>query len=91
MRPLYGQRLWIMEAIAAHMEKNGWAPTVREIAAAVGLSSPSTVHVHLMQLQREGRLHLGGGARMIRVLNPSELPGIKLHSGVEQPGSSPGS
>ncbi len=40
----------IREAIAEH----GYAPTVREIAQAVGLSSASTVLYHLRRLERQG-------------------------------------
>lgn len=33
---------------------DGWPATVREVAARVGIS-PSTAHVHLLALEREGR------------------------------------
>lgn len=62
----------ILQTIAAHLDEHGWPPSVREIGEAVGLSSPSTVHCHLQQLQREGRLHLGGGPRMIRLTQNDE-------------------
>lgn len=68
---LYGvkdTRTRILEAIAAHIEQYGWAPTNRELGEAVGLSSPSTVHKHLLHLQRERKLVLGGGPRMIKLL-----------------------
>lgn len=42
--------------IVSHVEENGWPPTVREIGAAVGLDSPSTVHAYLTQLVHEGRI-----------------------------------
>ena len=84
-------RTAILEAIASHIEENGWPPSVREIGAAVGLSSSSTVHQHLMQLKREGKIELGGGPRMIRLLNPSGYVCRFVRSGVEQSGSSPAS
>lgn len=41
---------YIRECIRA----NGYPPTVREICAALELSSPSTVHAHLANLERQG-------------------------------------
>jgi repressor LexA len=35
-------------------EQNGYPPSVREIGAAVGLKSPSTVHSHLRKLETAG-------------------------------------
>jgi len=35
-------------------EQNGYPPSVREICAAVGLKSPSTVHSHLRKLEAAG-------------------------------------
>lgn len=58
----------ILEAIREHIDEYGWAPTIREIGEAVGLSSPSTVLLQLRALEREGKLVLGGGPRMIRLL-----------------------
>ena len=41
----------ILEFIEATMRDRGYPPAVREIGAAVGLNSPSTVHSHLAQLE----------------------------------------
>ena len=41
----------------------GEPPTVREIAAAVGLKSPSSVQKHLKALEREGVITQGGRGR----------------------------
>ncbi|MEJ7846375.1 MAG: transcriptional repressor LexA [Acidimicrobiales bacterium] len=46
----------ILEVIDAAMRDRGYPPSVREIGAAVGLTSPSTVHTHLATLQRLGFL-----------------------------------
>jgi repressor LexA len=43
---------YVRESIA----KNGYPPSVREIASAVGLASTSAVHHHLTKLQEAGRL-----------------------------------
>jgi repressor LexA len=46
----------IMECIVAKIQKKGYPPSVREIGAAVGLSSSSTVHAHLSKLEQLGYL-----------------------------------
>lgn len=46
----------ILEFISAQMRDRGYPPSVREIGAEVGLTSPSTVHSHLATLQKEGFL-----------------------------------
>ncbi|ACU53622.1 SOS-response transcriptional repressor, LexA [Acidimicrobium ferrooxidans DSM 10331] len=50
----------VREAILAYVtqvvEERGWAPSVREIADAVGLKSPASVQHHLRRLERDGRL-----------------------------------
>ena len=46
----------IVEYIAATVRQHGYPPSVREIAAAVGLASTSAVHHHLSALEREGVL-----------------------------------
>ena len=44
----------ILTMIKQYIDDNGYAPTVREIGDAVGLSSSSTVHSHLERLKRKG-------------------------------------
>lgn len=46
----------ILEFLEATTRERGYPPSVREIGAAVGLSSPSTVHSHLAQLETAGYL-----------------------------------
>jgi repressor LexA len=46
----------ILEFIEAQMRERGYPPSVREIGAEVGLTSPSTVHSHLATLQKFGYL-----------------------------------
>ncbi len=46
----------ILEFIDAQTRERGYPPSVREIGAAVGLTSPSTVHSHLATLQDRGYL-----------------------------------
>lgn len=44
----------VLEFIRESVRVNGYPPTVREICAALDLSSPSTVHAHLANLERRG-------------------------------------
>ena len=44
----------IYDYIRAYQQEKGYPPSVREMAAAVGLSSPSTVHAHLSALEARG-------------------------------------
>jgi repressor LexA len=46
----------IIDYIAATLRESGYPPSVREIAAAVGLASTSAVHHHLSALEKEGLL-----------------------------------
>jgi len=47
----------ILSYIQSSIETQGYAPSVREIGEAVGLSSTSTVHGHLRRLEKKGLLH----------------------------------
>jgi repressor LexA len=47
----------ILEFIGDTVRERGYPPTVREIGEAVGLTSSSSVHSQLANLQRKGLLH----------------------------------
>ena len=51
---LSGRRQHIYDYICSYADENGYPPSVREIGAAVGLASPSTVHMHLKVLEQLG-------------------------------------
>lgn len=55
-RILSERRRAILEFIEQSIREHGYPPTVREIGAAVGLRSTSTVHFHLRALQEQGLL-----------------------------------
>jgi repressor LexA len=46
----------VLDVIDRSVRDRGYPPSVREIGEAVGLTSPSTVHAHLLTLQRLGYL-----------------------------------
>lgn len=47
----------ILAYIQSEIKTRGYPPSVREIGEAVGLKSTSTVHGHLMRLEKRGLLH----------------------------------
>ena len=47
----------ILDFIRSEIETRGYPPSVREICAAVGLKSTSTVHAHLNALEKRGLIH----------------------------------
>ncbi len=44
----------VLDCIEACIREKGYGPTVREVCQTLGLSSPSTVHVHLKALEDKG-------------------------------------
>ena len=68
------RKLKILHFIAATLRARGYPPSVREIGLAVGLSSTSAVHHHLMILEREGYLERGAAqSRAIRLTPTAAL------------------
>jgi len=61
MKPLTKKQRQILECIKKCIDKNGFPPSVREIGAAAGLSSPSTVHSHLNTLEKAGYIKRAEG------------------------------
>lgn len=60
----------ILRFIIDYIQQHGYAPTIREIGAGVGLKSTSSVMTHLMKLFAEGKLETDapeGSPRAIRV------------------------
>ncbi len=53
---------FILDKIRGLSRRNGYFPTVREIAAASGLASPATVQAYLDRLRRRGALLKKGRA-----------------------------
>ncbi|QQZ29136.1 transcriptional repressor LexA [Thiothrix subterranea] len=59
------QQIW--DIIQSLYARNGYTPTLDEIAQAGGISTRSTVHQHVQALIREGRLHTTAGKRAYRL------------------------
>lgn len=59
--------------IRDYILERSYPPSVREIAAAVHLKSPSTVHFHLKAMEEQGVLTRGAGkTRSITLVEPEE-------------------
>jgi len=56
MKKLSAKQMEIYRFITEFSQESGYPPSVREICAAVGLRSPSTVHSHLKALQQAGMI-----------------------------------
>jgi repressor LexA len=50
----------ILDYLVKEVQEKGYAPSVREIAGALGLRSPSTVHQHLTALEHKGYIRRHG-------------------------------
>ena len=75
----------IYDYIRAYQLEKGYPPSVREIASAVGLSSPSTVHAHLNALEEMGLIKRDAAKpRAIEVFN-EDGSAVKLAEVKEDP------
>lgn len=79
---LYKRQRQILDFLKQYIEKYGYAPTLSEIAEAMGLSSLATVHEHIQSLASKGILKKYEGAvRGIEVIDQkisSVLHGVEL-------------
>lgn len=44
--------------IVEFIKKNGYAPTIREICSGTGINSTSSVYMHLLKLEDEGKIQM---------------------------------
>jgi repressor LexA len=59
---LYKRQRQIVDFIAQYIQKNGYSPTLQDIADAIGVSSLATVHEHLQALVKKGVIRKYEGA-----------------------------
>ena len=75
------RQLAIYDFIRAYTDEHGYPPSVREIGAAVGLASPSTVHMHLKVLEEQGLIRRDSKKpRTIEVVNKQASDAAGLSS-----------
>ena len=65
----------IVDFVNQFIQENGYSPSVREIGAAVGLSSTASVSYHLQALQAKGLLQAPGAKGRKRALVTGARPG----------------
>lgn len=65
----------ILTFVEQFIQENGYAPSVREIGAAVGLNSTASVSYHLHQLQEKGLLFAPAGKGSKRAMVTARRPG----------------
>ena len=75
----------IYDYIRAYQLEKGYPPSVREIAAAVGLSSPSTVHAHLSALEERGLIKRDAAKPRALELFNEDGSAVKLAEVTETP------
>lgn len=72
MKKLTPKQQKIYDFIVEFTARQGYPPSVREIAEAVGLKSPSTVHFHMKALEEAGVITKSAGKT--RAITPNHLP-----------------
>ena len=76
MRASHENQQRILDFIKSEIEEKGYPPSVREICAAVGLRSTSTVHAHLNHLEEKGLIHRDSTKpRALEVLDGTQARG----------------
>src|SRR3989304_8510152 len=71
---IYKRQQQILDFIKQHIQSTGSAPTLREIADAIGVSSLATVHEHLQTLVAKGLIkRKTGRVRAIDVKIPLDF------------------
>lgn len=79
---VYRRQKQLLEYISQYIQKHGAAPTLVEMAKALGVSSLSTVHEHLAALARKGVIRrLSGVVRGVELLDrkiATHLSGVEL-------------
>ncbi len=84
---LYKRQKQILDFIRQYIQKNGFSPTLTEIAHALGVSSLATVHEHLTTMAKKGIIkRYQGSVRGIEIvetensssMNEVELPVLGL-------------
>lgn len=80
---VYRRQQQILAFIKQHIQTTGAAPTLKQIAEAIGVSSLATVHEHLQSLEAKGLIKRRQGKVRSIELKDSELNFV--HEGFEAP------
>ncbi|OGM20198.1 repressor LexA [Candidatus Woesebacteria bacterium RIFCSPHIGHO2_01_FULL_38_9] len=80
---IYKRQQQILDFLKQYMQSHGSAPTLREIANALGVSSLATVHEHLTTLEEKKLIKRRPGKN--RSIDLSESDGIFASNNIEVP------
>ena len=80
---LYKRQKQILDFIAQYIQKNGFSPTLTEIAEAIGVSSLATVHEHLAAMAKKKVIKRYEGA--VRGIEIVDKKLAEITKGVELP------
>lgn len=73
------RRRKIVAFVRAYIKKNGFAPSIEEIADGVKLASKTAVRHHLQKLEEDGVVTMQAGKyRSLRVVEPKNGKPIKI-------------
>jgi len=64
---LYERQRQILDYLAQYIQRNGYAPSLRDIADSMGLRSLATIHEHLSQLEKKGVIKVEGRGKNRRL------------------------
>lgn len=79
MKPLNDKEREMYEYIRETIKNEGYAPTVRDIRASLGIKSTATVHLYLQKLEDKGYIvREQGKSRTIRIDGAKEERGVPL-------------
>ncbi|MGI5826058.1 MAG: transcriptional repressor LexA [Patescibacteria group bacterium] len=80
---LYKRQKQILDFISQFVQKNGYSPTLQQIADALGVSSLATVHEHLNAMTKKGVIKkFEGAVRGIEIIDKNLA---EITKGVELP------
>ncbi len=80
---LYKRQKQILDFISQYIQKNGFSPTLQQIADALGVSSLATIHEHLNTMAKKGVIKKFEGA--VRGIELTDKKKFEEALGVELP------
>lgn len=80
---IYKRQGQILDFIKQFIQSNGYAPTLRQIADAIGVSSLATVHEHLSSLEEKGMIKRRAGKN--RAIELTDVTDKFESEGIEVP------
>ena len=73
MEKLTNKQIYILDLLKKMIAEDGYPPTVRELCQAANLSSTSTIHAYLTQLEKKGYIRKNDNKiRTLEILVPNE-------------------